>query len=613
MNDPNKRIDVNLSSVSWKNLIKFVVILFFDVFASFNTKAIYLLRISLLENLFCLFFSLFLKLLSLKAELLRKQEEVNKFKKPNASDPFSVRSTGHIVKTAKNKRRTHETPKIKRCENSGSSNQTEEDHEMLAKSKRILEAKAKLYEKMTNSGGCMNTDDTCLVQFNRKKQSASQSIHLDSDDSESDDADVTENHFNDDSDQFDSKWIEYTDCLGRTRKCLREDLDFFKSKDRELAAAADHRNNRSDEKEAAPWFIDTKGISSTDLPLCKSTNDDDTMSMISKSSKMEEMRLQWENKEQDNLNREQIHYQDVLFDEARTHGVGYYDFSTNTDERRKQQKILEEERDKTLDQQRKREQVRLMREKMIADRVFAAKNRQRARLGLPALSREEFDAAEKNDKCEREGENNQKQKKKEEKKQKKKEKQEKERNEKRQRHVRPWDHGKDGIDDVSDRSSVFCNEKSSDDEKWEYRPDKPEPMSQKQWNELQRTERNPDFAPPSFESFNRFTTKKPKPMKRRNETAFENMFDEPIRNELDGTDFPLEENDTNKRRRAEIAPPLTFDYFGPGSVSKSKNTNKNPDLCDSIEAGLRFLREKSDKSGPGGKKQSWLANTSYEE
>lgn len=271
--------------------------------------------------------------------------------------------------------------------------------------------------------------------------------------------------------------------------------------------------------------------------------------------------------------------------------------------------MLEDERDKTLDEQQKREQVRLMREKMIADRVFAAKNRQRARLGLPALSRDEFEAAEK--KPDAEADLDPKQKKKEEKKQKKKEKQEKVRDEKRQQHIRPWDQGKDGI--VAGRSSAFDEEKS-DDEKWEYKAEKPEPMSQEQWNERQRAGRNPDFAPPSFEtSFNRFTTKKPKPLKRRNETACENMFNEPIRNELDGNDFPPDENDTNKRRRAEIAPPPTFDYYGPASGSKPKHKTENANISDSIEAGLRFLREKSDKSGPGATKQSWVANTAYEE
>lgn len=29
--------------------------------------------------------------------------------------------------------------------------------------------------------------------------------------------------------------VEYTDCLGRTRQCLKKDLEFFKKKDSQLA------------------------------------------------------------------------------------------------------------------------------------------------------------------------------------------------------------------------------------------------------------------------------------------------------------------------------------------------------------------------------------------
>lgn len=543
----------------------------------------------------------YLQLLSLKAELLRKQEEVNKFKKPSVSDPFAARVSKQLPKSSRDKKKSNETPKTKSTEKLEKVKQNEEDHEILAKSKRILEAKAKLYDKMTNSGGSLNSEDTCLVQFNRKKQDERQSFGTSESDSDSDDG-----HYNNDSDQDDGKWTEYTDCLGRTRKCLREDVAFFKKKDRELAESTNRRNIEPEEKKT-PWIIDTNGASSIDLPIYKSTNDDDTMSMMSESSKMEKMRIDWENKEQDNLNRDKIHYQDVLFHEARTHGVGYYGFSTDLEERRKQQKMLEEEREKTLNEQKKREDVRLMREKMIADRVLAAKNRQRARLGLPALSRGEFEANESLDKPEDKPDDDQKEKKKDEKKMKKKEKLEKGREEKRQQHVRPWDHGKDGIDNTSGQSSAFDNE-----DEWEYKAEKKEPMSQERWNELQRAQRNPDFAPPVMESFNRFTTKKPTTMKRRNETTVNNMFNEPIRNELDGNDFPIDENDANKRRRAEIAPPPTFDYYGPTSVSRPKVKNPNADIGNSIEAGLRFLREKSDKSGPG-TKQSWVANTTYEE
>lgn len=113
--------------------------------------------------------------------------------------------------------------------------------------------------------------------------------------------------------------------------------------------------------------------------------EDDTMSMLSKSSKIDEIRQNWEKQEAENVTKDYVHYQGVLFDEARTHGVGYYAFSTEDSERAKQQKELDDIRMKTLASQKERESQRMSREKIIEERVKAAKNRQRARLGLPPL------------------------------------------------------------------------------------------------------------------------------------------------------------------------------------------------------------------------------------
>lgn len=78
-----------------------------------------------------------------------------------------------------------------------------------------------------------------------------------------------------------------------------------------------------------------------------------------------------------------LNYQDVLFDEARTHGTGYYHFDTDQEKRTKQQEQLKEIRDYTLEAQQKRESLRNVRDKVIADRVTAARARVRARFGLP--------------------------------------------------------------------------------------------------------------------------------------------------------------------------------------------------------------------------------------
>lgn len=563
--------------------------------------------------------------MSLKAELLRKQQEVNKTSKLSASDPFKVFNS----RSTNDKKKLGDKIKSKNEDNKSEPKTptvTNEELEMLAKSKRVLEAKAKLYDRMTASGGALNSDDRCLVRFNQKKQDDRQNKPQECSSSESDndsEDSVTNNVQPDDDD--DDKWTEYVDCLGRTRRCLKEDLDFFKRKDKDLVQVGRERSIADEEKSSTPgWFVDTKGISSADLPLYKASTvriDDDALSMISKSTKADEMRQKWEQKEQDNINRDELHYQDILFNEARTHGVGFYAFSSDKSERLKQQHALEIEREKTLDAQRKRDQIRLNREKLIADRVFAAKNRQRARLGLPPLEREETNSMVKEEEKPEESKEERKRRKKEEKERLKKEELDRKREEKRKQHIRKWDQGKDG---VQNRKAVS----NSDSDEWEYKPEKPEPMSQEQWNEMKRAERHKEFAPPTsaFDDklssinetipFNRFTTIKPKAFKRRNAEPIANMFNEPIHNELDGNDFPVDDDhieERTKKRGAEIAPPPTFDYYGPiSSSSRPKTHIPSNDISSSIDAGLQFLRKKSDKSSLV-TKQSWVANKTYKE
>lgn len=91
-------------------------------------------------------------LLSLKAELLRKQEEVLKNKK---EVPF-------VVKTKlKNSSKSTETS----TKQSGVKIIESEDSSLIAKSQKILEAKAKYYEKMVNA---RQGDEHSLVIFNKK-------------------------------------------------------------------------------------------------------------------------------------------------------------------------------------------------------------------------------------------------------------------------------------------------------------------------------------------------------------------------------------------------------------------------------------------------------------
>lgn len=69
--------------------------------------------------------------------------------------------------------------------------------------------------------------------------------------------------------------------------------------------------------------------------------------------------------------------------EARTHGVGYYQFSKAEEVRKRQQEALKNLRKETEEQQRRAQELKQLREKQLKARVRAAKNRKRARMGLP--------------------------------------------------------------------------------------------------------------------------------------------------------------------------------------------------------------------------------------
>lgn len=100
-------------------------------------------------------------LLSLKAELLRKQEEVLKNKK---TVPAYVKQTS--------KKLLASAPSIAGSSKSsgGAKMEEYEDSNLMSRSRKILEAKAKYYDQMMKNKGTTNSDDHSLVLFNRKTQ-----------------------------------------------------------------------------------------------------------------------------------------------------------------------------------------------------------------------------------------------------------------------------------------------------------------------------------------------------------------------------------------------------------------------------------------------------------
>lgn len=219
----------------------------------------------------------------------------------------------------------------------------------------------------------------------------------------------------------------------------------------------------------------------------------------------------------------------------------------------------------------------------------------------------------------------------------------------RRNHVRPWDKLKE----------------PDDDEEWRPRSERL-PVTQEVWNDRQRDQRNPEFAPPSKiykgrkedqtrekkrksevdysykseirpeppradtmtnETQNQipdnffedragslyFTSKKPE-FKRKNygessSSSIPKKFDPvPIRNKLSSDE---DDDEDNRNLGAAVPPPPSWDYYTPEMNKRQKKGGTvKPDWEKSIEAGLKYLREQSDKSLLT-TKNKWTANADY--
>lgn len=287
----------------------------------------------------------FSSLVGLKAELLRKQAEVNEARlktEPNNMPPLTKKKTKKTVtdSSEENSKRSRDS----------------EDIVAHKKSKLMLEAKARLYERLKKS---KNNNDKFLVDFKNK---------LDESEEEFVDEIINEEY----PIEPEENWVEYQDCFGRTRKCLREDLPHMQKKDELIKQEVMKKHFDEDKEEEKDQYL-----------------------IQEKEPEIEIMRRKWEEQTQKLADKVDIHYQDVLFDEARTHGVGYYAFSQDEEERVKQQENLTKLRKETERKQKETKEIKELKERMEQNRLKAARIRQRIRAGLPAEPTEEELAQEK--------------------------------------------------------------------------------------------------------------------------------------------------------------------------------------------------------------------------
>lgn len=218
----------------------------------------------------------------------------------------------------------------------------------------MLLAKAKLYDKLKKNREEGN--DNYLVDFKNKNYESSGESSVEEDDYEDSNLDPEED------------WIDYKDCFGRTRRCLRKDLPRMKEKDSLIEREITKKSHTEEIEEhiQPPVFISPE-----------------------KEPEIEIMRKKWEEQTEKLTKKSDIHYQDILFDEARAHGVGYYAFSQDEEERAKQQLNLTKIRKETEQKQKELKEMQDLKNKMEENRLKTARIRARVRAGLPPEPTEE--------------------------------------------------------------------------------------------------------------------------------------------------------------------------------------------------------------------------------
>jgi hypothetical protein len=187
----------------------------------------------------------------------------------------------------------------------------------------------------------------------------------------------------------------------------------------------------------------------------------------------QQQKEEWQKTEEVNKDRNEIFYSNVLFDEARTHGVSYYGFSQDVEERKEQQERLQKMREATEEAQQKRTELKSKRDMLLKNRVEMAKNRLRDKGIVVEDKKEEPEIEHKEEikpikEVQKDPEL------------------ELQREMERRAHIRPWDKNKE--------STSYKESFNKSDDDWRPQQEKML-MSQDEWVEKQRSVRKNEFAP----------------------------------------------------------------------------------------------------------------------
>jgi len=299
-------------------------------------------------------------LVDLKAEVFRKQQEAKFNKNKGQSSSKDDSSVGGGSSAGGNK------DAIWSKQNAGLTQREKRDlKERLAEDTKVrnaLEVKAKLYEQL-KEGHTRDNDQRFLVNFDKQKDSYVLSSSEDEDDYRHD---RRGSRRQDDPQPRNEgeEWVEYIDSLGRSRMAMKKDLSELKSRDKDLEAR---------QTTPPPGVVQNN----------QQTTEDETPDLMSEDMRRDLLRQKWEQEEEENLRKTKLHYRDVLYDEARTHGAAFYNFSRDEAKRTEELDNLEAMHKETEATRSANDKAKAKRKAALALRLKKVRDRKRLKMGLP--------------------------------------------------------------------------------------------------------------------------------------------------------------------------------------------------------------------------------------
>lgn len=109
------------------------------------------------------------------------------------------------------------------------------------------------------------------------------------------------------SNQLSNSRVEYTDCFGRSRRIPKKDLEKIKAQDNELSDVVESRSDQVDPNRSAPRTPESAGEVSDSAS-------ESEMIGPPVGLQFQKQREEWDQQENLNAVRSELHYRDVLFD-----------------------------------------------------------------------------------------------------------------------------------------------------------------------------------------------------------------------------------------------------------------------------------------------------------